>query len=102
MTDQRKKSKRGFASMSPERRSEIARKGGLSVKAENRAFSKDRALASNAGKKGGQSIKKEKRAFSTNKKLASEAGRKGGLAKAANTGEAQVDLECFIKQTKEI
>lgn len=45
--------KRGFASMTPERRREIASKGGSSVKPENRSFSKDRNLAARAGRKGG-------------------------------------------------
>ncbi len=48
------KSRRGFASMSPERRREIARKGGASVPADKRSFSKDRALAATAGSKGGE------------------------------------------------
>lgn len=51
MTDQ--KSRRGFASMDPERRREIARKGGSNIPAEKRSFARDRALAAAAGKKGG-------------------------------------------------
>ena len=51
------KSKRGFASMTPERRAEIARKGGQSVKSENRAYSRDRTLASTAGRKGGSATR---------------------------------------------
>jgi general stress protein YciG len=58
MTDQPKKpsgvSRRGFASMDPERQREIARKGGASVPADRRSFSKDRTLASDAGRKGGE------------------------------------------------
>ncbi len=46
-------SKRGFASLSMERRREIASKGGRSVPAEKRSFSQDRDLASSAGRKGG-------------------------------------------------
>ena len=46
-------SKRGFASMSPEQRREIASKGGKSVPSDKRSFSQDRHLASNAGRKGG-------------------------------------------------
>lgn len=46
------KSKRGFASMSPEKQREIASKGGKSVPAERRAFSNPE-IASAAGKKGG-------------------------------------------------
>jgi len=46
--------RRGFAAMTPERRREIAKKGGSAVKAENRSFAKDRDLAASAGKKGGE------------------------------------------------
>lgn len=47
-------STRGFAAMSKERRTEIARKGGAAVPAEKRAFSKDSDLASRAGRMGGE------------------------------------------------
>lgn len=46
--------KRGFALLSPERRREIAAKGGASVPEDKRSFYKDRALAASAGKKGGE------------------------------------------------
>ena len=46
--------RRGFASMSPERQREIARKGGASVPSEKRSFSQDRDLAAKAGRKGGE------------------------------------------------
>jgi uncharacterized protein len=49
---------RGFASLSPERRAEIARKGGASVPADRRSFSQDRDLARSAGSKGGQASKR--------------------------------------------
>lgn len=45
---------RGFASMSKEARTEIARKGGAAVPADRRSFSQDRTLAASAGKKGGE------------------------------------------------
>ena len=44
---------RGFAAMTPERRREIARKGGSSVPAAKRSFSANRDLAEAAGRKGG-------------------------------------------------
>lgn len=47
-------SRRGFASMDPERQREIARKGGASVPSEKRSFSQDRTLAAQAGRKGGE------------------------------------------------
>jgi len=55
---EKKKSKRGFASMKPERRREVARLGGSSVLAHNRSFAKDRELATTAGRKGGLAKKK--------------------------------------------
>ncbi len=54
MTDETKNSRRGFASMSPEKRREIASKGGKSVPSDRRSFSQDRDLAAKAGRKGGQ------------------------------------------------
>jgi general stress protein YciG len=48
------KSNRGFASMDENKQREIASKGGKSVPPEERSFSKDRGLASEAGKKGGE------------------------------------------------
>lgn len=45
--------KRGFAAMSPEKRREIARKGGASVDPTKRSFAKSRELAQSAGRKGG-------------------------------------------------
>jgi general stress protein YciG len=47
-------SKRGFAAMDKDEQRNIAKKGGESVPDEERSFSKDRDLASEAGKKGGE------------------------------------------------
>lgn len=49
------KSRRGFAAMTPEKRREIARKGGASVPASKRSFYKNRDLAAQAGADGGRS-----------------------------------------------
>lgn len=46
-------SKRGFASMSPERRRELARQGGTAVPGEKRFFATNPDLAREAGRKGG-------------------------------------------------
>jgi len=54
MADKKTTSKRGFASMSPEKQREIASKGGQSVPAGKRSFAQNRELASQAGRKGGQ------------------------------------------------
>lgn len=45
---------RGFAKLSPERRRQIASKGGASVEPQERAFSRDPALAARAGRLGGE------------------------------------------------
>lgn len=45
---------RGFAAMDPERRREIAAKGGSSVPADKRSFAKNRELATEAGRRGGE------------------------------------------------
>ncbi len=58
-------SSRGFASMDQTRQREIASKGGRSVAAEQRSFSKDRALAAAAGRKGGQASHGRRRAKSS-------------------------------------
>lgn len=50
---------RGFAGMNPMKQRLIASKGGQSVASKNRAFSKDRSLAAEAGRKGGRAAKKE-------------------------------------------
>lgn len=52
-TPENRISKRGFASMSPERRTEIARKGGAAVPAEKRSFAQNKELAQEAGRRGG-------------------------------------------------
>lgn len=55
VTSDNKISKRGFASMTPERRVEIARKGGAAVPAEKRSFAQNKQLAQEAGRRGGSS-----------------------------------------------
>lgn len=59
MIENKPKAKRGFASMTPERLAEVARKGGLAMPSEKRAYSKDRELAANAGRKGGLAGRKK-------------------------------------------
>ena len=53
MTGGTRTSRRGFASMDPEKQREIARKGGRAVPSEKRSFSQNHKLASEAGRKGG-------------------------------------------------
>jgi len=49
-------SKRGFASMDPERQREIARKGGDAAPSEKCCFSQDVGPAAQAGRKGGEAL----------------------------------------------
>lgn len=46
--------RRGFASLTPERRKEIAAMGARAVPEEKRSFARNRDLARDAGRKGGQ------------------------------------------------
>lgn len=79
-------SNRGFASMDRDRQRQIASKGGESVPADKRSFSKNPDLAAEAGRKGGRSVPAQARSFSKNPSLAAEAGRKGGQASHGGRG----------------
>lgn len=59
--------------------------GGRAQPASAKSFSKDRALAAEAGRKGGSSVPAHKRTFSTDRELALRAGRAGGQASAKAT-----------------
>lgn len=75
---------RGFARMSKEKRTELAAKGGRSVKPENRSFSQNKELASEAGRKGGRLVPASKRSFTIDRKLAAQSGQVGGLRAQRN------------------
>jgi general stress protein YciG len=61
-SDSPPRSRRGFAAMDPDRRREIARKGGKSVPDEKRSFTQDRTLAAEAGRKGGRQTQSTRKA----------------------------------------
>ena len=82
-------SNRGFASMDEKKQRDIASKGGHSVPAEERSFSRDHELAAEAGRKGGehshgggsqpgQGGHHGGGNFAEDRERAAEAGRKGG------------------------
>ncbi|MGD9511322.1 MAG: KGG domain-containing protein [Geminicoccaceae bacterium] len=79
-------SRRGFASMDAEKQRAIARKGGQSVSPQDRSFSKNHALAAEAGRKGGRSVSPQDRSFARDPGLAAEAGRKGGERSGSGRG----------------
>jgi hypothetical protein len=89
--NRRETAKRGFASMDEAKQREIARKGGESVPAEKRSFSKDHELAAEAGRKGGQSVPAQERSFSKDRALAAEAGREGGKRSGGSTQGGKVE-----------
>lgn len=74
-----KKSKRGFASMSPEKRKEIAGKGGKAANARGTAYKFDSEKAREAGRKGGKSV-------SENREHMAEIGRRGGESSSRAKG----------------
>jgi len=80
------RSRRGFGAMDREQQRRISRKGGESVRPEDRSFSRDRALASAAGRKG---------AVSRNlaAKRAREAAVSGGQVPGGQTASGITDEE---------
>lgn len=74
------KQRRGFAAMSQEKRSEIARKGGRAAHVKGTAHQFTSEEAREAGRKGGQTTAK-------NTEHMSEIGRKGGAARAQRAQE---------------
>jgi general stress protein YciG len=70
--------RRGFGLLSPEKRRELASKGGKAVPASKRSFSMDKGVAKQAGQKGGNSGAPRPRNFGKDRELAREAGKLGG------------------------
>jgi uncharacterized protein len=66
--------------MNADKQREIAKKGGANVPHAKRSFTRNRALASEAGRKGGRAVSATARSFSADRDLASRAGRRGGQA----------------------
>lgn len=89
---------RGFALMSPERLSEIAKKGGRSVPANKRSYHVKPELAREAGRKGGKSVNDKNRTFSRDRLKASKAGRLGGLASQKKKREAKEALKDLMQK----
>lgn len=85
MSSETGKSKRGFASMSPEKRKEIASKGGKSAHKQGKAYKFDSQSASKAGKIGGKSV-------SENREHMAEIGRKGGENSSLKKGHKLIKL----------
>lgn len=79
-------SRRGFASMDPQRQREIASQGGKAAHEKGTAHEFNSAEAREAGSKGGQAAHQKGTAHEFNSEEAREAGRKGGQASHSGTG----------------
>jgi general stress protein YciG len=77
------KSKRGFASMDPEKRREIASKGGRAAHAQGSAHEFTPEEARVAGRKGGEAAHARGTAHQFTPEEAREAGRRGGQARSS-------------------
>ena len=92
--NEKPKSRKGLASLSPEKRRLIASMGGKSVPKEKRTFSRNRAVASAAGKKGGRTTRPETRTFAVYPELAAIAGRIGGSTSVSQ--KKMPERNCFF------
>jgi general stress protein YciG len=83
MTDKPKKKPRGFATLTPERRAEIARQGGLAAHANGKAHRFTIEEAKAAGRKGGLAAHEKGTAHEFTAEEASAAGKKSSASKKA-------------------
>lgn len=86
MEEGSKKSRRGFASMTPERRREIARMGGKAAHVNGTAHQFTPEEAREAGKKGGKSV-------SANRDHMATIGKKGGQARGISPNRFGITKE---------
>ena len=84
MAEREGKSRRGFASMDPQRQREIASKGGKAAHAKGTAHEFDSDEARRAGRKGGEVV-------SRNRDHMAEIGRRGGEARGENRARGAGD-----------
>lgn len=92
------KSKRGFASMDPERQREIASKGGRAAHAKGTAHEWSRDEARVAGRKGGEVVSRDRAHMAA-------IGREGGEARGRSSARARqrtfVDRESAVAVSRE-
>ena len=93
------KSKRGFASMDPERQKEIASKGGRAAHAKGTAHEWSRDEARSAGRKGGEVVSRDRAHMAA-------IGREGGEARGRSTARNRqtstfADRESALSVTRE-
>lgn len=98
------KSKRGFASMDPERQREIASKGGRAAHAKGTAHEWSRDEARAAGRKGGVIVSRDREHMSAIGREGGEArGRANALARAeAGNARRFVERESRVATGREV
>lgn len=98
------KSKRGFASMDPERQKEIASKGGRAAHAKGTAHEWSRDEARAAGRKGGVIVSRDREHMSAIGREGGEArGRANALARAeGGNGRRFVERESRVATGREV
>jgi general stress protein YciG len=82
MADKDTKGKRGFASMDPEKRREIARRGGRTVHGRGTGYTFTQEEQRKGGERGG-------RALSQNRAYMAEIGRRGGISRQRQRAKAK-------------
>lgn len=95
------KSRRGFASMDPEKRRAIASKGGKAAHAQGSAHEFTPEEARIAGRKGGEAAHARGTAHQFTPEEAREAGRKGGQARSMRSA-ARTTPEAPMPPSQEI
>jgi general stress protein YciG len=97
------KSKRGFASMDPERQKEIASKGGRAAHAKGTAHEWSRDEARAAGRKGGVIVSRDREHMSAIGREGGEArGRANAIARAeGGNGRRFVERESRVASGRE-
>jgi general stress protein YciG len=98
------KSKRGFASMDPERQKEIASKGGRAAHAKGTAHEWSRDEARAAGRKGGVIVSRDREHMSAIGREGGEArGRANAIARAeGGNGRRFVERESRVATGREV
>ena len=92
------KSKRGFASMNPDRQREIASKGGRAAHAKGTAHEWSKDEARNAGKKGGEVVSRDRAHMAA---IGREGGEARGRSTARTRGPAFSDRESMVVLSRE-
>lgn len=98
------KSKRGFASMDPDRQKEIASKGGRAAHAKGTAHEWSRDEARAAGRKGGVIVSRDREHMSAIGREGGEArGRANAIARAeGGNGRRFVERESRVASGREV